>query len=94
MATRHPNGDTHKYFVDTRLQEKKRKPKLRPGKGRYFILTPSGEELAHFEEFSGPGGAKQYLDALAETLPNGTEVVRRSDGTILAHVNKTSPTLA
>ena len=89
MATRHPNGDTHKHFVDTRLLEKKRKPKKIPGKGRFFILTPTGTELAHFEEFSGPGGAKQYLDALTEDLPNGTELVRREDGTVLAYVNKT-----
>ena len=70
--------------------EKRRAVKLRPGPGNYFVLTPAGVEVACFEEFSGYGGAKEYLDVRGEDLPTGTEVVRRCDGVIMSYTSKTA----
>ena len=82
---------SHKFDkFDPRKAEKTRRIKLRPGPGRYFVLTPNNKELAHFEELSGPGGAKEYLDFYGEILPSGTEIVRRKDGKIMAFLSKTT----
>lgn len=80
-------------FTNPALVEKKRPVRLIPGPGRYFVFS-AGKEIAHFDEFSGPYGAKAYLDDHGETLPSGTEVVRRKDGRILAFIAKSSRALS
>ena len=71
-----------------RKAERSRPVKIVPGPGRYFVLMPNGTELAWFEEFSGYGGAKEYLDVRAADLPTGTEVVRRCDGVVMSYLSK------
>ena len=88
-----PKSGTRLNISFRKTERKSRPIKLRSGPGRYFVLTPKNKEIYWSHELSGPGGAKEFLDVHSDTLPNGTEVVRRRDGVVMSYLSKKSAVL-